>query len=77
MWTPEMSLGELDESGTAAAVLSLTRPGIWFGDVAVARQLARESNEYAAQLVRDHPRRLCPCRTWKVVCAKLSTASIL
>ena len=31
MWTLEVSLGELDESGTATAVLSLTRAGnlVW------------------------------------------------
>lgn len=53
-WTPEESLEEMEKSGTATAVLSITRPGIWFGDVALARRLARESNEYGARLVRDH-----------------------
>ena len=56
-WTPETSLAELDKSGTAAAILSVTRPGIWFGDVAVAKRPARESNEYAAKLVSDRPKR--------------------
>jgi len=56
-WTPEIALNELDKTGTAAAMLSLTRPGIWFGDVAIARRLARESNEYGAKLVSDRPKR--------------------
>jgi predicted TIM-barrel fold metal-dependent hydrolase len=56
-WTPQVSLDEMDSSGTATAVLSITRPGIWFGDAAVAKRLARETNEYGARVVQDHPHR--------------------
>ena len=56
-WTPQLSLDEMEKSGTATAVLSITRPGVWFGDVAVARRLARESNEYGARVVADHRNR--------------------
>jgi 6-methylsalicylate decarboxylase len=38
-------------------VLSLSSPGVWFGDVEASRLMARRVNEYAAQLVRDYPRR--------------------
>src|ERR1700733_9866865 len=31
-WTVEQSLEDLDRAGTAAAVLSITNPGLWFGD---------------------------------------------
>jgi predicted TIM-barrel fold metal-dependent hydrolase len=38
-------------------VLSITNPGLWFGDAAASAKLARECNEYAAQRVADHPGR--------------------
>ena len=56
-WTPEVSLEEMEKGGTATAVLSITRPGVWFGDIAVARRLSRESNEYGARVVADHKNR--------------------
>lgn len=55
-WTPEKSLRQLDESGIAAAVLSMSAPGIWFGDIAETRDLARLSNEYGAEVAATHPR---------------------
>jgi predicted TIM-barrel fold metal-dependent hydrolase len=33
------------------------QPGAWFGDVALGRRIARESNDYAAAVVRDNPTR--------------------
>jgi len=56
-WTPENSLTEMDQNGVAAALVSISTPGIWFGEVKAARTLARKCNEYAARLVRDHPGR--------------------
>ena len=56
-WTPENSLAEMDQNGVATAVVSISTPGIWFGDVQAARTLARKCNEYSARLVRDHPGR--------------------
>jgi 6-methylsalicylate decarboxylase len=47
----------MDQHGIDAAVVSITDPGIWFGDVQTTRRVARSCNEYAAQLVRDHPTR--------------------
>ena len=56
-WTPEQSIAEMDRNGIATAIMSLTNPGIWFGDAAAARALARACNEYGARLARDHPGR--------------------
>jgi predicted TIM-barrel fold metal-dependent hydrolase len=56
-WTPEKSLAEMDANGVATAIVSVTQPGIWYGDNAAARVLARKCNEYAAQMVRDRPDR--------------------
>lgn len=56
-WTPERALDAMDRSGVATAILSLSSPGVWFGDPTAARTLARRVNDYAAQLGRDHPGR--------------------
>lgn len=56
-WTPEASLAEMDRTGVQVSLLSITTPGLWFGDVAEAREVARACNEYAAGLARQHPGR--------------------
>ena len=56
-WTPEKSLEDLDRGAGAAAVLSITNPGLYLGDKAAAVRLARECNDYGAKVVQDHPTR--------------------
>jgi predicted TIM-barrel fold metal-dependent hydrolase len=58
-WSVQASLEDMDKSGIATALTSLINPGLqaWPKDIAGARRIARESNEYAAQLGRDHPGR--------------------
>ncbi|MGA2836250.1 MAG: amidohydrolase family protein [Acidimicrobiales bacterium] len=56
-WTPELSLGVMDRNGIAAAVLSVSAPGVHFGDDADARELARRCNEASAEAVGSHPTR--------------------
>lgn len=56
-WTPARAVEELDRHDIARAVVSISTPGIWFGEPEPARVLARECNEYAAQMARDHPGR--------------------
>ena len=56
-WTPQRTLAEMDKSGIAAAVLSLSQPGIKFEDIEGTRAMLRYCNEYGAELVRDHPGR--------------------
>src|SRR5262245_32280948 len=45
-WTPEKSIEDMDRGGVAAAVVSVTNPGLWFGDKAATIRLARACNEY-------------------------------
>jgi 6-methylsalicylate decarboxylase len=56
-WVPKVSLDEMDKSAVATSMLSVTRPGVWFGDVALAKRLARVCNDFGAKLVRDYPGR--------------------
>ncbi|MEO9102301.1 MAG: amidohydrolase family protein [Burkholderiaceae bacterium] len=57
-WSIEKTLADMDKAGVATAVLSVTTPQVGFvADVAEAQRLARESNEYAAELGRSHPGR--------------------
>jgi len=56
-WTPEKSIDDMDRGGVAGAVVSITNPGLWFGDATATRRLARACNEYGAKLVQDHPTR--------------------
>jgi predicted TIM-barrel fold metal-dependent hydrolase len=56
-WSPALSIEEMDKSGIAVSMLSLIQPGPSVGDAEKRRRIARASNEYAAQLVRDHPGR--------------------
>jgi predicted TIM-barrel fold metal-dependent hydrolase len=52
-WTPEKSIADMDASGISTAILSITEPGIWFGDDNAAVTLARACNEYGAKLVAE------------------------
>ena len=53
-WSVQMSLDDMDKSGIQTSLLSLIQPAITIGDAPLGRRLAREANEHAAQLVRDH-----------------------
>jgi predicted TIM-barrel fold metal-dependent hydrolase len=56
-WTVSRAVEEMDRTGLATAVLSTSTPGVWFGDAAEARRLARICNEFAALMASDHPGR--------------------
>ncbi|MDC0033947.1 amidohydrolase [Alphaproteobacteria bacterium] len=56
-WTPEKSLALMDDQLIASTILSFTSPGIYFGDRAKTRDLARQCNDYLADLAQDHPDR--------------------
>jgi 6-methylsalicylate decarboxylase len=53
-WTPEKSVAEMDRNGVEYAVLSLTTPAVWLGDVQASRKLARRCNEYAAEVAAKY-----------------------
>ncbi|TNC29202.1 amidohydrolase family protein [Amycolatopsis alkalitolerans] len=60
-WSARKSLDVMDANGIATAILSISAPGVYFPamdpDGRTARQLAREMNEAAARLIREHPGR--------------------
>lgn len=53
-YTPAKAIEDMDRGGVAASLLSVTTPGIWFGDKEETRRMARELNEYGAKMVADH-----------------------
>jgi predicted TIM-barrel fold metal-dependent hydrolase len=56
-WTPQATLDEMDRNNVGTAILSIATTGVWFGDVAQSRTLARLCNDYAAEQVQAHPGR--------------------
>jgi len=56
-WEPEAALALMDSAGIETALLSVSSPGVHFGDDARAADLARHVNEEGAQLASDHPGR--------------------
>ena len=56
-WTVEQSLQQMDQNKISKAILSISTPGIWFGDPAAARDTAKECNDYAKELVSRYPTR--------------------
>src|SRR5262245_4781975 len=56
-WSLDMAIEMMDRRGIQTAVASLGSPGVWFGDAAAARDLARLSNEYFADVARQNPTR--------------------
>ena len=53
-WSPAKAIEAMDKNGVGTAILSISTPGIWFGDIAQASRLSRGVNEYAAKMAADH-----------------------
>lgn len=56
-WSLSAALALMDRQGIATAITSISSPGVYFGDAAFAHKLARQCNEFSAQLVREYPQR--------------------
>ena len=56
-WTESDAIQVLDRLGIRTAYLSISSPGVHFGDDGAARALSRRCNEEAARLVKAHPGR--------------------
>lgn len=57
IWRPEDSLAIMDQCGTQTAITSLSAPGVFFGSVPEACTLARQCNEFSAEMVQRNPGR--------------------
>jgi predicted TIM-barrel fold metal-dependent hydrolase len=56
-WSAKEHVDVMNRLGIATSLLSISSPGVYFGDEAAARDLAREMNEIGRRAVVDHPRR--------------------
>jgi predicted TIM-barrel fold metal-dependent hydrolase len=52
-----MAIDYMDRHGIAAQVVSVSDPGLWFAPPMAAGAIARDSNEFGAELVQTHPTR--------------------
>jgi predicted TIM-barrel fold metal-dependent hydrolase len=53
-WTVDDHLALMDDTRTARAILSISSPGVHFGDDDAAAGLARHVNEFAADVTGEH-----------------------
>lgn len=56
-WSADEHVAVMDRLGIATSLLSISSPGVFFGDATAARDLAREMNENGRRAVMDHPGR--------------------
>ncbi len=56
-WTAAQAVEDMDRNGIARGIGSIVVPGVWMGDVAHGRRVARDWNEDAARIAADHPGR--------------------
>ncbi len=53
-WDAETHLKLMDEWGIRTSMLSISSPGVHFGDDQAARALARQVNDFGARVAREH-----------------------
>jgi predicted TIM-barrel fold metal-dependent hydrolase len=54
-WSPSKSLDDMEKNGVTTAMLSLAVSGVTFDAGEAGLSLARKSNDFGAELVKDHP----------------------
>jgi hypothetical protein len=54
-WESETTIAVMDRQGIGTAMLSVSSPGVYFGDGAAARRPARSVNEFAVQKAKGYP----------------------
>jgi len=55
-WSLDLSKEAMERHNIRAAITSISTPGVFFGDRGVAINLARQCNDYAANLSVKHPK---------------------
>jgi 6-methylsalicylate decarboxylase len=67
-WSPAKAIDDMEKAGTATGMLSVTTPGVWYGEAEgfeklsapgpkandEARKMARDVNEFGARMTGDH-----------------------
>ncbi len=56
-WNPVQSENLMDKVGIGTAILSISSPGVHFGDDSAARDISRQCNEYCAEVITVDPSR--------------------
>ena len=56
-WNLEKTLADMEKTGAGVAILSISNPGLWFGDRESTRKLARTCNEYGARILSNDRKR--------------------
>src|SRR5260370_4725995 len=56
-WDENKALRAMDRFGVSTAILSISSPGVHFGDDSRARNLARRLNEECTRLIEEYPNR--------------------
>src|SRR6185295_11010935 len=52
-YTPARAIEDMDRGGVSKSMISITTPGIWFGNRDETIRMARHENEYGAKMVSD------------------------
>ncbi len=57
-WSEKLMLSWMDSINIEKSIMSISLPGVHFGDDKESREICRKSNNYMAELIKKHPNRL-------------------